>query len=260
MAAEERPDRGARGYREFEFDLPAALEDQLVKAFEEMEFAPLNVGNVSGVAEVQGVYQLFLDGALVYIGKTDSDAGLQQRLHRHSEKIQHRRNLDPSRVAFKAIRVFVFTAMDLEAQLIRRYRGDKGTAWNNSGFGSNDPGRNRDSSQPGRFDLEFPIDIDRELEGDYSGTHSVAQIAIRLKSELPYTFRFASDNGTRKPHRDLESSRVTIPERTMTARKLIVEITRALPPGWQATALSAVLILYKETNNKYPNAKILARS
>jgi hypothetical protein len=46
----------------------------------------------------------------------------------------------------------------------------------------------------------------------------------------------------------------------MTARRLIAELVRQLPSGWQATALSALLILYKEREDKYPQATILARS
>lgn len=250
----------ASGYREFEFDLPGALLDHLVRALDEMEAAPLNVQRLTAVPEAQGVYQLFLDDELVYIGKTDAEAGLLKRLSRHSNKIQHRRSLDPARVSFKAIRIFVFTAMDLETQLIKHYTANAGTKWNGSGFGSNDPGRNRDNSQPGRFDQEFPIDIDRQLSGDFSGQQAAAAVAAKLKAELPYTFRFLTRPNSRQPHAELVDTIVTMPEGAMTARSVIEELVRQLPPGWQATALSAVLILYKEAVDTYPQATILARS
>jgi len=250
----------AAGYREFEFDLPGALLDHLVRALDEMEAAPLNVQRLTGVPEAQGVYQLFLDGELVYIGKTDAEAGLLKRLSRHSHKIYHRRGLDPARVSFKAIRIFVFTAMDLETQLIKHYTANAGTKWNGSGFGSNDPGRNRDNSQPGRFDQEFPIDIDHQLSGDFSGQQTAAAVAAKLKAELPYTFRFLTRPNSRQPHAELVDTIVTMPAGAMTARSVIEELVRQLPPGWQATALSAVLILYKEAVDTYPQATILARS
>lgn len=250
----------AAGYREFEFDLPGALLDHLVRALDEMEAAPLNAQRLTAVPEAQGVYQLFLDGELVYIGKTDAEAGLLKRLSRHSNKIQHRRGLDPARVSFKAIRIFVFTAMDLETQLIKHYTADAGTKWNGSGFGSNDPGRNRDNSQPGRFDQEFPIDIDRQLNGDFSGEQTAAAVAAKLKAELPYTFRFLTKPKSRQPHPELVDTTVIMPAGAMTARSVIGELVRQLPPGWQATALSAVLILYKEAVDTYPQATILARS
>lgn len=249
------------GYREFEFDLPGALLDHLVRALDELEQAPLNTASLAVVPEAQGVYQLFLDGQLVYIGKTDAESGLFRRLTRHSTKIFHRSGLDPARVSFKAIRIFVFTAMDLETQLIKHYAGEGGTKWNGSGFGSNDPGRNRDNSAPGIFDREFPIDIDFQLDADFSGTKSAAAVAAQLKQVLPYTFRFQTEPPrSRTSHPELVNTQVTMPAGTMTARRVLEELVRQLPPGWQATALSAVLILYRENVDTYPQATVLARS
>ncbi len=249
------------GYREFEFDLPGALLDHLVRALDRMDSAPLRAEGLAAVPEAQGVYQLFLDDALVYIGKTDAESGLLQRLTRHLRKISHRTGLNPARVSFKAIRIFVFTAMDLETQLIKHYAAGKGLRWNGSGFGANDPGRNRDYSKPGTFDQDFPIDIDRELERDFSGEHTAAEVALRLKTTLPYTFRFETASGrSRQPHPDLVGASVIISPSATTVRSVLEELVRQLPSGWQATALSAVLILYKETNDKYPHASLLARS
>jgi hypothetical protein len=249
------------GYTEFEFDLPGALLTHLVKILDGMDPAPLNIGNLDVVPEAQGVYQLFLDDELVYIGKTDAEAGLLKRLTRHSTKIQHRRGLAPERVSFKAVRIFVFTAMDLETQLIKHYGGENGTAWNGSGFGANDPGRKRDHSTPGRFDLEFPIDIDRPLEATFAGDLTAAQVALRLKEALPYTFRFqARSAGGRRPHEELEATRVSISPEANTARAVVGELVAQLPDGWQATALSALLILYKERVENYPTASVLALS
>lgn len=260
MSPFEEAEPVAPGYKDFEFDLPGALLDHLVRALDGMGAAPLDAESIRAVPEVQGVYQLFLDGELVYIGKTDAESGLHQRLARHSRKIHHRRGLDPARVTFKAIRIFVFTAMDLETQLIKHYGGVKGTKWNGSGFGANDPGRNRDYSKPGEFDQEFPIDIDCELGEDFSGQHTAAAVVAKLKAILPYTFRFETQARSRTAHADLLDTKVTISREAMTARRLIEELVRQLPLGWQATALSALLILYKEQEGKYPQATILARS
>ena len=153
------------GYLEFEFDLPVALLTNLVSVFSKMDGTPLLSTNITVIPEAQGVYQLSYQGSLAYIGKTDAEAGLRRRLDRHARTIQHRRNLDPSEVTFKAIRVFVFTAMDLESQLIKHYNAVATVPWNNSGFGSNDPGRERDTTnlKPDGFDAQFPVDIDREI-------------------------------------------------------------------------------------------------
>lgn len=248
------------GYQDFEFDLPGALLDHLVKIMDGMEAGPLTTAGLTGVPEAQGVYQLFLDGQLVYIGKTDAEAGLAHRLARHARKTLQRRGLDPSRVTFKAVRIFVFTAMDLETQLIRHYTGPNGTMWNGSGFGANDPGRNRDGSQPGRFDIQFPIDIDAPLALDVIGTHPAAHVLRELKAALPYTLRFQNRVGSRVPHDELAETMVTITPGTNTARGILEALTPQLPNGWQATALSALLILYKERKDNYPDAKILAFS
>ena len=167
-------------YVEFEFDLSDALLTRLVRLLDGMEPTPLTAANAANIPEGQGVYQLFHNGVLVYIGKTDSDAGLPQRLRRHVRSIQNRQNLDVVEVSFNAVRIFVFTAMDLETLLIRSY-GRPG--WNNSGFGSNDPGRNRDRTRlrPEGFDARYPINVDRALDFALPPEGTVATILGALK-------------------------------------------------------------------------------
>src|SRR5205823_1069268 len=123
-----------------------------------LKFAPLTNENLANIPEAQGVYQLFLGDDLVYIGKTDAEAGLRKRLERHQAKIRHRQGLAPDSVNFKAVRIYVFTPMDLETQLIRHYGGERKVRWNGSGFGSNDPGRQRDTTsfRAEHFDMIFP--------------------------------------------------------------------------------------------------------
>ena len=133
-----------QGFKEFEFDLPSALLRDLIHLLDEMPSGVLSIANTQQIPEVQGVYQLLCDDDLVYIGKTDAEAGLRTRLSRHAGKILHRPSLAGNVVTFRAARILVFTAMDLETQLINHYRGRAGAvAWNGSGFGSNDPGRQR---------------------------------------------------------------------------------------------------------------------
>lgn len=247
------------GYTEFEFDLPDALLTHLIKVLDGLEIAPLHVNAVSAVPEAQGVYQLFLDGELVYIGKTDAEAGLRNRLNRHATKIQHRLNLDPTRVSFRAVRIFVFTAIDLETQLIRHYARD-GTRWNNRGFGANDPGRRRDRTRvrETNFDALYPIDPDRPLDVDFSDATNVGQVVARLKQALPYTFRFETQG--RRPADILTETKTRIPAGVNTARGVLVELVRQLPPGWQATGFLHQLILYEERVDDYPDAVVIARS
>lgn len=249
----------ADGYVEFEFELTQALLERLVEVFDGLTAAPLKQGIVDRVRDKQGVYQLFFDGTLVYIGKTDGEAGIRTRLGRHAKKILHRKRLDPARVGFKAVRLFVFTVVDLEKQLIAHYGGVKKVAWNGSGFGSNDPGRERDTTKikEGNFDAVYPINIDRALDVRFKTSMRAADALARLKDALPYVLRYQKVGG--KPHEDLADTTVTIRKEHHTTRRLITSITRQLPKGWQATALKSHVILYKE-NEKYVGAETLAES
>jgi hypothetical protein len=246
------------GFREFEFDLPEALLSSMVIAFDGMEGATLSRENVSKIPEAQGVYQLIVRGEIVYIGKTDSDAGLAKRLARHAWTIQHRANLKVADVSFKAVRVFVFTAMDLETQLIRHYKGQSSVSWNNSGFGSNDPGRNRDKTRakPNSFDVLYPIDLDEKVSLEISGQTPVTVALQALRQVLPYTLRVEHSGA----HPDFDGATVKLNKGPISTRKLLTAIVGELPSGWQATALAGRIILYKEKEDGYPAGRVIARS
>lgn len=249
-----------KGYVEFEFDLPGALLARLVQILDELDIAPLNNASLLDIPEEQGVYQLLLDDRVVYIGKTDAEAGLHKRLSRHARKIVHRVGLDPTRVSFKAVRIFVFTAIDLESDLIRHYGGVRAIDWNGSGFGSNDPGRERDTTRidPNNYDAKFPIDVDRALGFAIDSEETVASVLARLKDALPYTFRY--QGGRRRPHADFDGVKLAALGGPLTPRTAIEHIVAALPAGWQATALPGYIILYKEAPRDYPQAEVIAVS
>lgn len=246
------------GYVEFEFDLPDALLTGLVKFFDQMGSASLLPNRVGEIPEAQGVYMLLLKDKIEYIGKTDAEAGLNHRLDRHAWTIQHRRNLSVRDVSFKAVRLYVFTPMDLETQLIRHYRNTHPLSWNLSGFGANDPGRNRDKTKqrPEGFDARYPIDLDKELDSQFPKRGSGAEIAVALKQSLPYTLRI---EGGRQLHPEFANAQVALPRGTLTTRKVIQGIVGALPRGWQATVLSGRIIIYRE-KEEYEYGTIIARS
>lgn len=248
-------------FRDFEFDLQASLLRDLTVLFDEMPHGSLSIEEAGKLPEAQGVYQLFLDEALVYVGKTDSKAGLNKRLLRHANKIRYRHNLDPSRVSFKAVRIFVFTPMDLEQGLIDLYaeEGQK-PAWNHSGFGANDPGRERDTSKfkDGHFDRDYPIDIDRPTGLSFKeGQQPVSMILEKLKRELPYLLRYQNAGGSsRKPHPDLASTLMEIPNGTHTVRDVLQMVKFALGHEWQLTVLPGYIIAYRE-NKRYPAGALI---
>lgn len=248
------------GYVEFEFDLPKALLERLAETFDAARPAPLTEANAARIGEVQGVYELFHKGELVYVGKTDAKAGLRQRLTRHALKIRHRTGLDPAEVSFKAVRVFVFTAVDLEADLIVRSSKDGRLAWNNSGFGANDPGRRRDLSvvKSDHFDARHPIDTDARLAiPAFARGMSAAEALDVLKDRLPYVLRFERD--AKAPHPDLSGAKFAASVKPRTAREALTAIVAALPKGWTATVLPGYAILYRE-KAAYPSAQYQLKS
>lgn len=249
-----------QGYQEFEFQLPEALLTQIVGQFAEMSSGVLVPQNVVGMPDAQGVYQLLHKGELVYIGKTDAEAGLRARLERHSRNVQHRLNMNAEDVEFKAIRVFVFTAMDLESQLIAHY-GRDATGWNGSGFGANDPGRERDTTRArdNHFDVVYPLDLDRPLSIDLASCQTVGDGLARVKNAVPYTFRFELETGRRRAHPELAAASVPTMAGPITMRSFLTAVAAALPAGWQATSLPGRVILYKESR-QYPHGSIIARS
>jgi hypothetical protein len=246
-----------KGYAEFEFDLREALLGKLISTFDAMENAGLTLSVARSLPEAQGVYQILLDNRVIYIGKTDAEAGLRDRLQRHARKILHRRGLDPGRVTFRALRIFVFTPMELEADMIAHY-GARSVSWNGSGFGSNDPGRRRDATElkASHFDILYPIDLDRPLDLPTEDAISAADAFRVLKSSVPYLIRFESIGKT--SHGDLESAKVKLTKDT-TARRAIIEIFAELASGWQATALPGHVIIYKEARS-YTHGAVIARS
>lgn len=248
------------GFIEFEFDLPDALLVSLVRACDGMQAASLTPAAAGVIPEQQGIYQLFHREKMVYIGKTDADAGLRKRLERHARTIQHRKNLVPTDVTFKAVRIFVFTAIDLESQLIAHYSADGNLPWNKSGFGSNDPGRNRDDTDlsAAAFDAQYPIDLDHAIELSIPVGVTAAEALTTLRSALPYTLRF--EGGRRHPHHDLASATLNTPlSEPLTTRSMLLAILASLPKGWQATALAGRIILYKEVRN-YRHGIVIGRS
>lgn len=249
-------------FEELEFDLPTALIHALVALLGEMPSASLTENQVSTVENEQGIYQLFLDDALVYIGKTDADAGLQTRLRRHSKKIQGRIGLDSSRVTFKAVRIYVFTAMDLEELLIAHFGLTSTNSWNHSGFGANDPGRERDTTKlkAHHFDKKFPIQLQLPVDLGADGTaQSVHDVLVKLKRAVPYLIRAQTAGGrSKQAHEDLVTTRITIPAtKGLTAESILRLIKTALGSEWQVTALPGYVVIYKE-DRPYSEGEILS--
>lgn len=252
------------GYGEYEINVERILTHELPSVLNEIDIAPLTSGAVDAIpAGAKGAYVLYENGKPVYAGKTDAKHGFRSRLTRHRYTIQHRTGFDQSAIGFKAVRIMVFSNFDVEAILIKEMRRlDKtALAWNYSGFGSNDPGHNREKQEPSDFDKQRPINIDKPLDFLQPGETNVLPLLVKLKDELPYYFRYQTDTGQNgKPrrytvgHADQRAiSPVFVPDEQPTLRQVLKVVLGALPSGWRATVFPGRVILYKEVEN-YPYA------
>lgn len=243
------------GFQQFEFALTDALMLQLVECLDSLETAPLDPACVADIPNGQGVYQLYLDDQLEYVGKTDTAAGLTTRLASHARKIIGRPNLR-DQVRFKAVQVLVFSAMELETLLIRHYK-DTGApmSWQHSGFGSNDPGRQRDHTRykESHFDVRHSIDVHEKFnEPIIIPVGTPIRVALdMLKVALPYNFRY-----DRTPALD---AAINAEVEIYSVEDGLQKLMPHLPKDWQATKLPGYVILYPE-NREYNHGEVIARS
>ncbi|MFF3978529.1 GIY-YIG nuclease family protein [Streptomyces sp. NPDC001828] len=225
-----------------------ALGDQLAAALKGLDRATLTEESIARLKEKPGVYQLYLNGKFVYVGKADKS--LPARLRDHLRKISGRRNISPSEMAFSCLYVAEdFSALAPEQLLISHHKGMGDIPWNNNGFGNKDPGRQRDSTvlKQNHFDVLFPIDLDRPIEGLEPGETSLHALMEAVKAGLPYNFRYGKSAEFKARH-------LRVPTAAMTANEAFHLISAEAPEGWQVTALMGYVIMYDDSPNEYKSA------
>jgi hypothetical protein len=218
----------------FTFDMTGALADQLEAVLPTLTPEALTVSDIDRVDASPGVYQLYQAESLVYIGKADDN--LKGRLHDHHRKISGRLNIALSDMSFTGLYLEgTWIPVGPEQMLINRWKRRVGEEplWNTNGFGMNDPGRERDTTnfKESHFDVLYP--------------------AKQLKNDLPYVFRY--ENQWAK-HPDYLVSQVDISRDSPTAMEALQALISALPHGWQLTVLPGYVILYKEVR-RFPSAR-----
>lgn len=236
-------------FGQFDFDLARAVLEQLVDAFHSLTISQLNPAVCANTSPGQGVYLLFLDDQLVYIGKADN---LPTRLERHFRMLSARQNIDIEKLGFKALYIHRnWTTWTTEAALIRFFSEE--SPWNASGMGSNDPGHNReDTAEEDTFNSMYPIDSGYVCSWIEPRDYVAWDLLEAIKRGLPYLLRFhrvtrkfRSAIDERAEH-ELKQTTIAVPRPNMTANDLLIEVARQLPAGWQATQFPGRLILYKE--------------
>jgi hypothetical protein len=229
------------GYGEYEIVVEEVLRQSLPAAFEKVDAAPLTSDATAKLPiGAKGAYLLFMNGRPVYAGKTDTRHGFQARLRRHALSVQHREHLDPADVTFKTMRIMVFSAFDVESILIKEMQRLNPTSlgWNNNGFGSNDPGQNRDDGDPSNFKTKFPIDIDIVLANIPAGPITLSAILKETQKSVFYKFR-------RGPITGYEETTVLVPDNP-TMRLILKAIADALPNDFQITVFHGRIIMYRQ--------------
>ncbi|WP_405464064.1 Eco29kI family restriction endonuclease [Streptomyces anulatus] len=241
-------DDGTQYHKDFTLSITKALGDQLAAALKGLDRAPLAEENIARLKEKPGVYQLYLNGEFVYVGKADKS--LPVRLRNHLRKISGRRNISLDEMTFSCLYVAEdFSALAPEQLLISHHKGMGNIPWNNNGFGNKDPGRQRDSTvlKQNHFDVVFPIDLDRPIEGLPQGETTLHELLETIKADLPYNFRYGKSA-------EFKARRISMPSAEMTADEVFQLVSVEIPAKWQVTALMGYVIMYDDNPNEYKSA------
>ncbi|SFT43263.1 Eco29kI restriction endonuclease [Actinopolyspora lacussalsi subsp. righensis] len=252
----------SKAFAEFKLSITRAMADQLAEALDQLEPAPLTKENVEALEARPGVYELYLRGERVYVGKASkskSSKDLPGRLGDHIRKLSGRQGITLDDMSFQCL----YVDEDLEAaapetMLINKYK-DKAKQtlpWNFNGFGNNDPGRNRDHSlvKSNHFDAWYPADLDVIVStGLEPGAHHVTKYLEAVKAALPFNLRY--DSKALSPRKTDMPYVVEMPDREVSARELVRRAVEALPQEWQATVLPGYVILYQE-ESYYRSARL----
>lgn len=238
---------------EFKLSITKALGDQLAGSIGQLTPAPLGEAEIRALRPDQGVYQLYHQDRLVYIGKADEP--LPTRLGQHRRKIAGRRSIELADMTFTALYVEEdLSAVAPETLLINRHRARGELPWNFGGFGRNDPGRERDTTRLKQtdFDARYPIRLDWPCDV-LGGDHVVIDLLRALKTHLPYVFRYQDARlANANQPAEYRQAEVHVAAES-TADEVFRAIAEALPADWQITALHGYVIMYRE-NKTYSAA------
>jgi len=241
-------------YSLYVFDFLQTVSQQLKDRLETLIASPLNDDAIAQLSEfqtvsrsTQGVYLLIYDGQPRYIGKANN---IKDRLSQHLTKLKGRRNIDLAALTYKVLLLdkSMSTAAN-EDILISLFKEQYSGMWNGAGFGPKDPGRERDTTKPGKFDQQHPIidDYPVVIHPNEDGALTVDQILVAMKSQLPYVFRY-------EVSKEISMSRVNIAKVSHIARDLLQAVVSQLGVGWRGGIISYGMVLYKTTKN-YPHGE-----
>ena len=129
---------------------PLDIPTHLLERFEE---SPLLVFPPPTMPAETGIYGLFLETVLIYIGKATGKSHLRNRFAEHARKIGGRKNIKLSQLQCRFLMIAEEWVHYAEHHLIDHYKPE----WNGSGFGSHVPGAGRPGIQgPATWDQKYP--------------------------------------------------------------------------------------------------------
>jgi hypothetical protein len=238
------------GCAAFDLNLASAVVEQMVAAFEALKPMPLDAANVATIPAAPGVYQLLHRQQLVYVGQ--AEGSLRERLDRHRVTLSGRKRLDITDMSYRALIVNRnWSTLATEQALLSHY--GRSASWNNSGFGSNDPGRNRDhtAEKAAHFNLKHPIDLTVGAPQVVVSETRARVVLIRLKEQSPFIVRFDESALSSLEGVDLE-----VPP-SATIEQVLQRVGEALGHDWQVSALPGRVLIYPERGVSYPNASVV---
>jgi hypothetical protein len=245
----------------FDLDLARAVLEQLIERFESLDVGPLDAATINQVPAEQGVYQLFLPNRLMYAGKTSKQ--LPRRLLRHLRLLSGRKNINLADLGFKAVVINKNWLPSIhEGMVITPYTKLGLCEWNQTGFGDNDPGRNREDTIKNKFDLDFPINEQFVCACIDPRDWNALALLVKLKKKLPFLFRYQCDPRKRYTKGSIKynSLTITVPRPNLSIRDLLRVGIDQFPDGWQATFFPSHVILYEEDPTRvYQNATLVIR-
>ena len=225
----------------FDFSLPRAVTEQLIERLDHLKFSPLSDDSLKKLSVfqkrrriTQGVYVIYLADKAVYAGKAED---LAERLAEHLWKLRGRKGIRINCVGYKALLLDDnWSTSANEGLLIEHYKAQHQCQWNGGGFGPKDPGKNRDGSEPSRFDDQFPVKENYPIT-DLQDVSTLGEVLTKIKDQVPYLFRY-----------DIPPSAEVLPINLSgvprEVKALALQIAQTLGNGWQLMLFKNGVTLY----------------
>ena len=167
----------------FRFEIGPAILAQLL---EKLERIPLTSIAEGLDAKYPGFYQLFVEGAPKYIGKTARPIG--QRLREHARKLRHRIGIPYDAIECRFAFVEDPSLVDVaEGALIDFFAANGLAEWNASGFGSKVTGHGRGGQAASDWATLHPPDLAIEFAIDGPELMSMVDLIRQVKRAAPLT-------------------------------------------------------------------------